>query len=76
MRQLMIRLSEEPGLTLYRQIKAAFTLKGMNFTEGCESVGVKRDSARRALCGLWNGPKAEELRLKLYVTAGFTDKED
>lgn len=71
----MIKLSSEPGALLYRQVKAGFCLKGISFKEGCESAGVNRENARKALFGLWNGPKAEEARNRLYVAAGFHRQE-
>ena len=71
----MIKLSSEPGALLYRQVKAGFCLKGISFKEGCESAGVNRENARKALFGLWNGPKAEEARNRLYAAAGFQKQE-
>ena len=66
-----IELASEPGALLYRQIKAGFCLQGLTFKDGCETVGVNRENARKALFGLWNGPKAEEVRGRLYKAAGF-----
>lgn len=70
-----IELATEPGALLYRQIKAGFCLRGISFKEGCESVGVNRENARKALFGLWNGPKAEEARTRLFTAAGFKPEE-
>ena len=70
-----IHLSAEPGALLYRQIKAGFCLKGLSFKDGCELAGVNRENARKALFGLWNGPKAEVARCRLYSAAGFQAKE-
>lgn len=70
-----IELATEPGALLYRQIKAGFCLQGISFKQGCESAGVNRENARKALFGLWNGPKAEEARTRLYMAAGFQIQE-
>lgn len=70
-----IQLADEPGALLYRQIKAGFCLKGLSFKDGCETAGVKRENARKALFGLWNGPKAVEARSRLYGAAGFQSGE-
>ena len=70
-----IELAAEPGALLYRQIKAGFCLQGISFKQGCESAGVNRENARKALFGLWNGPKAEEARTRLYMAAGFQIRE-
>ncbi|OED44067.1 hypothetical protein ACH42_08490 [Endozoicomonas sp. (ex Bugula neritina AB1)] len=66
-----IELANEPGALLYRQIKAGFCLQGLTFKDGCEMAGIHRENARKALFGLWNGPKAEEARARLYIAAGF-----
>ncbi|MCW7552557.1 hypothetical protein NX722_07825 [Endozoicomonas gorgoniicola] len=67
-----IELAAEPGALLYRQVKAGFCLQGLTFKDGCEAVGVNRENARKALFGLWNGPKAELVRVRLYEAAGFS----
>ena len=69
-----IELAAEPGALLYRQIKAGFCLQGLTFKDGCETAGVNRENARKALFGMWNGPKAEEARNRLYLAAGFKNR--
>ena len=70
----IIYLSDEPGALLYRQIKAGFCLQGLSFKDGCELAKVNRENARKALFGLWNGPKAEEARQRIYLAAGFKEE--
>ncbi|OED43585.1 hypothetical protein ACH42_09745 [Endozoicomonas sp. (ex Bugula neritina AB1)] len=71
MATIKIELADEPGLLLFRQVKAGLVLKGLTFTEACEKAGVNRENCRRALYGLWNGPKAHEARRKICIVAGF-----
>ncbi len=75
MATILIELSTEPGLQLFRQVKAGLTLKGLSFTEGCQMAGLHRENCRRALYGLWNGPKAHEAREKICQIAGFSHDE-
>lgn len=70
-----IVLSAEPGALLYRQVRAGFCLRGVSFKEGCTLAGVNRENGRKALFGMWNGPKAEEARIRLYRAAGFLEQE-
>lgn len=73
MATIVIELTDEPGLILFRQVKAGLMLKGLSFTEACEQAGVHRENCRRALYGLWNGPKAHEARQKICAVAGFNE---
>lgn len=47
--ELVIKLSQEPGLTMYNQVKAGFALQGRSFSDGCRGLGIPRENAKRVL---------------------------
>ena len=73
--ELRITLSQEPGLSLYNQVKAGFAAQGMSFAEGCRGLGIARENAKRALFGSWNGPAGKQARQRIIEAAGFTAPE-
>jgi len=51
--------------TLYQQVLGGFVSQGTYLSHWCQQHGIKRQNARKALIGEWNGPTAQALRHKL-----------
>jgi hypothetical protein len=50
-----------PSSALYAAVRAGFVRQGTTFNRWCQSHGVRRENARKALLGEWRGPKARIL---------------
>ena len=43
------------------KIRAAFVARGTSFHAWCKTEGIDPHNARKAVIGLWSGPKATEI---------------
>jgi hypothetical protein len=51
--------------TLYQQVLGGFVFQGTYLSRWCRENGIKRQNARKALLGEWNGPTAKVLRQRI-----------
>jgi hypothetical protein len=65
----------DSGETIYAQVRSGFIAQGSSLNKWCLDHGVKRENARACLLGLWSGPKATALRLRLIQAAGLAPKK-
>ncbi len=65
------RTELEPGIGLYRAVRASALLKGQSFLDLCAELGVERGWAQQALTGARNGAKAKALRSRLVEAVGL-----
>ncbi|MCU0912418.1 MAG: hypothetical protein MUE98_14090 [Rhodobacteraceae bacterium] len=50
-------------------VRAAFVARGSSLHAWCRENGVDPHNARKALVGIWTGPKADELVRKIEAAA-------
>lgn len=62
-----------PGRDLYNRVRAGFITQDTSLQAWCRENDVIRQNAMSCLVGLWNGPKALELRAKLIKAANIPD---
>lgn len=56
-------------------VRSGFVRKRTTLAQWCRKTGVvKRENARKALLGQWDGPKASAMRKRLIEAAGFTSE--
>lgn len=53
-----------------RRIRAGFVVQGTSLTAWCKERGVRHQNARKALDGVWTGPKAAALVEEILQAAG------
>lgn len=54
----------------YLKIKAGFILRGTSLAGWCKAHGTDPSNARKALLGIWKGPKGQEVRRRLLKESG------
>jgi len=60
-----------PGPDLISAVRAGLTMRHTSLERWCRGQGIQSTSARMALAGSWNGPKARRLRRRLLRAAGL-----
>lgn len=60
-----------PSEDLLVTVRAGFVRNRTSLAAWCRQRGVKRENARKALVGSWNGPKARRLRQEIVRAAGL-----
>ena len=60
-----------PGIELYRQVRAAFVVKGESIKGWCRENGTHFSNARNSLVGSWDGPRGRAMRAKLVKASGL-----
>ena len=58
-----------PSAELMVIVRAGFVRNYTTLSAWCRRRGVKRENARKALLGEWNGPKAQALREEMFEAA-------
>ena len=61
-----------PSIELYREIRAAFITQGTTLGAWCRENGIRMQSAKSCLMGIWNGPKGKALRIRIIEASGIT----
>jgi hypothetical protein len=62
----------QPSQALYTKVRAAFVGRETTLSAWCRENNVKRQNARQALVGAWNGPKAVALRESIFTACGIS----
>ena len=57
-------------LKRHRLVRAGFVAQAVSLQSWCESNGVKRQNADKALKEKWKGPKATQLVVRILTDAG------
>lgn len=60
-----------PSKNLMQQVRAGFITQGTTFTDWCRRHQIRHTSARQAIYGSWDGPKAKTLRARIVRAAGI-----
>jgi len=61
--------STSPSKDLLAKVRAGFVAQGTSLNRWCAEHGVLYPNARQVLIGTWNGPKGQDLRLRLVEAA-------
>ena len=61
-----------PSKDLFAKVKGGFVAQHTTLNKWCEANGIKRQNARKAFLGEWNGPSAAALRRRLVEAAGVS----
>lgn len=56
----------------YLKVRAGFVARGDSLNRWCRKNGVLRQSAEKALLGIWKGPKGQAMRQRLLREAGVS----
>ena len=51
----------EPNVQKNNAIRAAFVARGTSFHKWCRQNSIDPHNARKAVLGIWSGPKAKEI---------------
>lgn len=59
------------GKQLYVRVRSGFVAQDTTLTAWCRENKVPRQSAVMCLSGMWDGPKAKELRSRIIRASGI-----
>lgn len=63
-----------PNVQRNAKVRAAFTERGTSFHAWCKEKDIDPHNARKAILGLWSGPKASQIVKTIEEELGWTDK--
>lgn len=69
-------MREQPGVSLYDEVRAGFTRQRTSLNAWCRSARVPRHKATNALLGVSLDPSADKLRERLMRAAGLAIEDE
>lgn len=62
-----------PDFQRNNRVRAAFIAKGTSFHAFCKASGFDSHNARKAVLGIWTGPKAKVILVEVLQASGVTE---
>jgi hypothetical protein len=61
---------KEQNIQRNNRVRAAFVARGTSFHAWCTQNGIDSHNARKAVLGIWSGPKAQAIIEKIKLELG------
>lgn len=61
---------QQPNIQRNNAVRAAFVARGTSFHAWCKSNGLDPHNARKAVLGIWSGPKAAKILRMIEAELG------
>lgn len=57
----------QPNIQRNNEVRAAFVARGTSFHAWCRKIGIDPHNARKAVLGVWSGPKATAILKRIEI---------